>query len=114
MSSASQKGRRSRNRGRRFEQELARRLRPIWPTISRATTGRDQPDGDFRGCPWYIEAKHTQTARIPEWLAKIEREAGDRPRMLVFALQRTKAPRDTYAVVPLDLLIRLLEDARGR
>ena len=106
----STQGRRSRNRGKKFEQEVARRLRPVWPAIRRATFGRDQPDGDFVGCDdYYIEAKHVQTARLPQWLAKMEAEAGDRPRMLIFALQRTKAPRDTYAVVPLDQLIELLK-----
>ena len=105
----SAQGRRSRNRGKKFEQEVVRRLRVVWPAIRRASFGRNQPDGDFVDCDdWYIEAKHRQQARVTQWLAKMEAEAGDRPRVLIFALQRTKAPRDTYAVVPLDLFVSLL------
>ena len=103
----------SRNRGARFEREIARRLRRIWPRVRRNTTGRSQPDGDLIECGgWYVECKHTQTPRISSWLTKMEVEAGDRPRMLVFAVQRTKPPRYTYAVLPLDLLVDLMERAK--
>lgn len=68
-------GRRSQRKGRRFEQEIARALRPVWSRarrgIGQARSAGEVPDVD--GTPFWIEAKHR--ARIS--IAAAWRQARD-------------------------------------
>lgn len=78
---ASKRGRRSRNKGRAFEQLVARKLRAHFPAAKRGfqSRGGTAEAPDVTGTPFYVECKHGKPAR--DWQgALIQALQGSRER----------------------------------
>lgn len=68
----------ARDKGTAGENYFLEFLRVIWPTAERAPLKGVQDKGDFVGVPLLVEAKHTKTILIPEWVRKARTKAEGR------------------------------------
>lgn len=99
---------RTRNKGVRFEREVARSFEEEGFSVRGLESGGDVFVVDTRnaGRPLlHVECKRHERLRLPEWLEQMESDAPDgADRVLVFRQSRQRA----YAVVPFDQYLRRL------
>ena len=101
------------DKGTRFEKLLMFKwLRCLYPSIFRWSKSRGPLDiGDYGNIGQrLIEARHRKTWALPEWIRDIERKSAElmdgAPWEIVFAGDRTKAPKGIYVVTPAEQYYR--------
>lgn len=78
-------GKLSRNKGRTFEQILARALQPLWPAARRGI-GQARSAGevaDVEGTPFWVEAKHQKRCSIPAAYRQAVEATDGRPVLII-------------------------------
>lgn len=84
-------GRLSRNKGKRFEQLIARLLRPFWGTWRGARQSRRGDDAaDVENSPFWIECSHGAAPSIPGKWRQATRATDGRPVLVV--TRRNRGP----------------------
>lgn len=79
-------GRNARAKGATWERELAKLLRPIWPSAERclAQTRTARREGcDVEGTPYWIECKYGRKVNLVDALAQAERDSDGRPALVI-------------------------------
>jgi hypothetical protein len=98
----------SRDKGARFEREVARAFSAAGFDVNRTpNSGGLRLKGDLYGdVPAYVECKHTERWDVPAWIRQMEQECGDEMPMLVMRRNYERA----YALLPLTDLLRLMKE----
>ena len=98
----SQAGKLARNKGRAFEQLVARKLREIWPEAKRGyqARGGTAEAPDIQGTPFYIECKHGAGATAWRGAWRQAFDANPTSDLIPIAICRETGRRDVFVVMP--------------
>lgn len=103
---ASQNGRRSRAKGKTWEREVAKLLRPVFGEhVKRGFQSRSGRDGaDVEGSPFWVEAKHGRLVNVRAALAQALKATDGRPPLVVAKDDRS----EPFVVMQLHDFLRIL------
>jgi hypothetical protein len=103
-------GRRSRNKGKAFEQAIARDLQIIWPEarrgIGQARSGGEVPD--ISHTPWWVECKHMKRCNIQAAVKQAREAAAGKDELPVMVVTKDNGG-EVLATLPWALLIHILQ-----
>ena len=105
----------NKNKGDRFEREIAEYLRTLQIMVDRTRVGWADDRGDIHGIPGVvIECKNHKALDLSGWVAELVNEmdnAGARMGCVVHKRRGTTNAHNHYATLPFGLFVQLLTEA---